>query len=341
MIEAKQKFHLEWNNTTNAQQMGIRGLAGFLRWRLPQVRRNIQWNGHVGKRWGIDCSCLLFRARGSGLSQLTVIASLIVRMRSSGIIPVVVFDGRPPAAKATLIEQRREVRDVVLRELAAVQGELTLRGSVMTEFERAILEKKVADLHKKAPQVTRDDKDAVKQFLYAAGVQFVTATGEADDVLAYLCRTGYLHAVISTDMDMFARGVPLLIMPETADGSVLTQVATADVLNELGLTYSQFVDACMLMGSDYSGKDWISIEPRLAIERARAGVDWHIADPNGSQLEGASMLRGEGLVWEEIVMERQREKWMTGVPAREFDTLTMTCVTQNWPVEWLRIMTFG
>jgi hypothetical protein len=323
--------------------MGIRGLAGFLRWRLPQIRQNVQWTGHAGKRWGIDCSCLLFRARGAGLSQLTVIASLIVRMRSSGIVPVVVFDGRPPAAKASVIEQRREVREEVKRELATIQGELTVRGATMTEFERAMLEKKAADLQKKAPQVTRDDKDALKQFLYAAGVQFVTAVGEADDVLAYLCRTGYLGAVVSTDMDMFARGVPLLVMPETADGAVLTQVTTADVLAGLGLTYDQFVDACMLMGSDYSGKDWVSVEPRVAVERVRAGVNWAALDASGALLAGARMLRGDGLVWEEIVAERQREKWAVGLAspkAREFDNLATICVNQGWPVEWLRILTF-
>lgn len=319
--------------------MGIRGLAGFLRWRLPQIRRNVQWAGHIGERWGIDCSCLLFRARGAGLSQLTVIASLIVRMRSSGIVPVVVFDGRPPAAKASVIEQRREIREEVKRELVAVQEELTDRSAVMTEFERAMLEKKAADLQKKAPQVTRDDKDVIKQFLYAAGVQFVTAIGEADDVLAYLCSTGYLSAVISTDMDMFARGVPLLVMPETADGAVLTQVATADLLSGLGLTRDQFVDACMLMGSDYSGKDWVSVEPRVAVERARAGIDWAAVDPNGTLAVGVRLLRGDGLVWEEIVAERQREKWVA-IPVREFDNLAATCVAQGWPAEWLRILTF-
>jgi hypothetical protein len=323
--------------------MGIRGLAGYLRWKLPQVRRNVQWVGHVGEHWGIDCSCLLFRARGNSLSQLTVIASLIVRMRSAGIIPVVVFDGRPPAAKANIIEQRREVREEALRELTNIQGEITDRGSVMTEFERAILEKKIVDLQRKAPQVTRDDKDLLKQFLYAAGVQFVTAAGEADDVLAYLCRTGFLRAVISTDMDMFARGVPLLVMPETADGSVLTQIATADVLAGLGLTYDQFVDACMLMGSDYSGKYWTSVEPRVAVERARVGVDWAAVDPSGTLVTGARMLRGEGLLWEEIVTDHQREKWAAGLASpktREFDNLAAICVHQGWPAEWLRLMMF-
>ena len=336
--EAKRTFRLVKNNTPNTHQMGIRGLAGFLRWKLPQVRRNVQWAGHAGERWGIDCSCLLFRARGAGLSQLTVIASLIVRMRGAGIVPVVVFDGRPPAAKAAVIEQRREVREEVKRELASVQGELTERGGAMTEFERAMLEKKAADLQKKAPQVTRDDKDALKQFLYAAGVQFVTAVGEADDVLSYLCSTGYLSAVVSTDMDMFARGVPMLVMPETADGAVLTQVVTADLLSGLGLTRDQFVDACMLMGSDYSGKDWVSVDPRVAVERARAGVNW-----SGALLAGVRMLRGDGLVWEEIVSDHQREKWAAGLAspkAKEFDNLALMCAAQGWPAEWFRVMMF-
>lgn len=323
--------------------MGIRGLAGYLKWKLPGLRRPLCWGGHIGARWGIDCSCLMYRARALGLSHVSVLAGLIVRMRYAGIEPIVVFDGRPPAVKADVVESRRVVREAAHKEMAAIQTGLT--STAMGEQERAILERRHADLQRKAPQVTNTDKDDLKQFLYAAGVLFVTAAGEADDVLAYLCQRGILQAVISTDMDMLARGVPRLILPETNDATVLTEICLKNILLGLHLTYPQFVDACTLMGSDYTGRAWKTMEPRIAVDVARRGVVWSEMDVNSdvcASLErGAALLRGEDVVWEDIISERQREKWAAGAPMREPDNLAIWGTKYRWPLEWVRILSYG
>ena len=321
--------------------MGIRGLGGFIKWKLPQIRKSLVWSGHTGTRWGVDCSCLLYRARGVSLSPITVIASLVVRMRRAGIEPVFIFDGRSPAAKSDTVEQRRVVRVAAQKEMAEITAGLAADAHISLT-ERGALEKRHADLQSKAPSVTSGDKDAVKTFLHAAGVLFITASGEADDVLAYLCRTDYLQAVISTDTDMLARGIPLLSGPETNDASVLTAIRLADILAGLGLQYSQFVDACMLMGSDYSGKGWRTVEPRLAVETARRGVDWSTIDVSGSVCSamerGVAILSGAGVVWEDIVGEKQREKWSLGRPMREPDTIAVLANANGWPMDWCYIL---
>jgi len=132
-------------------------------------------------------------------------------------------------------------------------------------------------------------------------------------------------------MDMLARGVPLLVIPETADTSVLTQIRLDDVLTGLGLTYPQFVDACMLMGSDYSGKDWVSVDPKEAVTRAKRGASLP------SEMEhGVALLTGSGIVWEDIVSEKQRAKWLLGRPVPEPENLT-TFAT-GWPADWVRTL---
>ena len=320
--------------------MGIRGLNGFIKWKLPCARKTLRWSEHRGETWGVDCSCLLYRARGSNLCVITVIASLLVRMRNAGIRAVFVFDGRTPAAKSDVVDQRREARQIIQKEMLTLQVELEAEGLDMSD--RVELERRHASLQKKAPTVTSGDKNELKQFLYACGVQFVTAAGEADDVLAYLCRVGTLQGVISTDMDMLARGVPLMVIPETIDNTVLTVLRLQEVLSGIGLTYSQFVDACMLMGSDYSGKGWHGIEPKYAIERARKGVDWGAVDANKSicmaMEEGVILLSGYGVRWDSIVSEKQRTKWDMGPPPCEPENVASAAKTHGLPIGWIKML---
>lgn len=318
--------------------MGIRGLGGFLKWKVPHSKKTLKLTTSLkGQRWGVDCSCLLYRARGAGLSPLTVIAGLIVRLRSAGVTPVVVFDGRPPASKSDIIDQRRTVRVAAHKEMAEIEAELS--SSELTDSDKITKEHRHAALQKKAPTVSSSDKDALKQFLYAAGVLFVTASGEADDLLAYLARSDNIQAVVSTDTDMLPRGVAVLITPETPDCMALTEIRLDSVLSGLGLTYPQFVDACMLMGSDYSGRGWRSMEPAAAITLARKGVCWSTMDISGSVCltmeRGVDMLMGTGVRWTDLLSEKQMAKWTVGAPPCEPENVAAAATANGWPATWI------
>jgi hypothetical protein len=316
--------------------MGIRGLNGYIKWNLPNARRTPAWNTYAGQRWGVDCQCFMYRARAENLSIITVLASLIVRLRKAGVEPVFVFDGKPPAAKADVSTQRRTERQAVFKAMAEKQEE---RKTATTERARAIIDTQLADLQRKAPQVTYGDKDDLKKFLYASGVRFITGNGEADDVLAFQCRAGYFQAVVSTDLDMLARGVPLLILPETNDATIFSAIETADVLKGLGLTYEKFVEACMMMGSDYSGKDWTPIDVNRAIQMARKQTPaWADVSGGDALATGAALLRGDGVQWETIVSEYQRKKWDAGAPPVEPAALAATCSAQGFPTEWYDVL---
>jgi hypothetical protein len=313
--------------------MGIRGLANFLKWRVPSARRAAVLSGR-GERWAIDCSCLMYRARGAGLSILTVLAGLIVRLRAAGIEPVIIFDGHPPVAKSPVIERRREARATARAEVAAAAAAIAERPE-MSEMERAEHEMRAAAATARAPTVARGDRDQLKQFLYACGVLFVTPNGEADDLLALLARQGHVSAVISTDMDMIARGVGRLVVPDTPDATVLTEYSLEAVLAGLRLTYRQFVDACELMGSDYSAVGGARYEPAVAVEAARRGV-WDIS---GAEFDvGTRLLRGDGVTLESLLAEIQLAKWTAGAPAREPEALARFCAEEEWPTQWQAVL---
>jgi len=311
-------------------------MGTFIKTRVPQARKALRFAEHAGETWGIDCSCLLYRARGVSLSVLTVIASLVVRLRRAKIRPIFIFDGKTPAAKTDVVDKRRIARVAAQKEMEEIRSELTTVEH--TELEKAELEQRCATLQKKAPTVSTGDRDDIKKFLYSAGILFITAWEEADDVLAYLCHKGEIQAVISTDMDMLARGVPCLIVPETDDATVLTEISLSPLLSGLGLSYTQFVDACMLMGSDYTAKGWRTLDPRSAIEVARRGIDWSTMDASGSMSEGAALLRGEGTSWDAIVGEKQRVKWDLGIPKKEPENLVFFSTEHKWPADWLHAL---
>ena len=317
--------------------MGIRGFVGYLRNKLPTVKRPVIWT--AGQTWAIDCSCLLYRARAAGLSPMTVVASLLVRMRRAHITPIVIFDGRPPAVKSEVTEQRRADRNAAQQEIDLIRAQLV---DATDERMRGDLENRLLELQKKAPPVTRSDKDELKQFLYAAGVLAVTPNGEADDVLAYLSRAGQVQAVVSTDMDMLARGVSCLIVPETDDAMSLSQYSLLDVLKAIGLTHEQFVTACMMMGTDYTPRAWRTIPPGLAISTVRGGQCWNPAQ-HGEEIcaameAGAKLLMGVDVEWVNLMGEKQYEKWATGAPVKEPENLVMWASQNRWPPDWVHTL---
>ena len=290
--------------------MGIRGLAKFLKQRAPTAYTTVSPCPKT-ETWAIDCSCIMYRARSASLQPVTVLAALIVKLRSLRVEPVVIFDGRPPEVKTAAIEERRAQRETIQHEI-----------DILDPLTHAT---EIAALQRKIPSVTASDKDAVKQLLYAAGVLFINASGEADDLIAALYRKGDITAVISTDMDMLPRGIGRLIVPETPDSSILTCIHLNRILSTLSLTYDQFVTACILMGTDYSGR---SLNPHQAIlAAARPTAELESAE--------AKLLKGEGVEWSSLLSPAQEEKRVAGAPPTEPAVLTTFASTYGWPPGWV------
>jgi 5'-3' exonuclease len=253
-------------------------------------------------------------------------------MRRAGIQPLVIFDGRTPVAKAAVVEERRIARAAAHEELAAVQE---AAAAATTEADRITLELRAAELQAAAPVVTSGERDAVKQLLYAAGVLHVTARGEADDLLAYLARTAQIQAVVTTDMDFLARGLSVLVRPDTPDASVFTVIRLPALLERLGVSQREFVVACALMGSDYTvGGQRLRGDEAMAHAR-RGGVQLTPAiEAAIQQLEGGSVSG-----WADLLSESQQAKWSAGAPPVEPEGIQRMTAEYGWPRDWQALLT--
>ena len=233
--------------------MGIRGLSTWIRWATPESAALPVWESLRGKRVGVDILGLLYKAKAQRIPLVKYLSQFMVRCRMYGIVPIPIFDGKPPDEKRPMLARRAERRIEASTRHAKLFADAT--SVPIPDGRRVIIEEELQRLEFTANFLTSDERDEAKQFFYACGAMSYNASGEADNILAYLARRGMVDAVISNDFDMLARGVPQLLVPETyalpGDTSGWRSYNLQSIIKAVEFTYDQFLEMCVLMGCDY------------------------------------------------------------------------------------------
>ena len=232
--------------------MGIRGLYSFIFWTVSNRIKKQTLSEWKGKRLGVDILCLLYRSRSIGIPLLWNLSHFLAACRAQQIELVVVFDGSPPPEKSEIMAQRRQLRENTDKFCSAL--ETALEGDDLSQEQRLLVTERIRSQRRSVPQIRAEDRNEVKQLLYATGTTFVHSMGEADALLAYMERRGEIDAVISTDYDFLARGVKNLLVPtsENLEGSGFHCFNLPGICEELGLTEQQFREFACLLGTDYA-----------------------------------------------------------------------------------------
>lgn len=300
--------------------MGIRGLSTWIRWATPESAALPVWGSLRGKRVGIDILGLLYKAKAQRVPLEKYLAQFMVRCRMYGIIPVPIFDGKPPDEKRPMLAQRAERRIHASKRHAKLVAASS--AVVIPEGRKVIIEEELQRLEFTANFLTSEERDIAKQFFYACGVMSYNATGEADNILAYLARRGLVDAVISNDFDMLARGIPLLLVPETyalpGDTSGWCSYNLESITKAVQLTYDQFLEMCVLMGCDYL-TDVLILPYKTAYWAIKYRGDmyktltaYNIVDTT-PYTKAKSILVGDEETLESLMGEKQWEKWSKSI----------------------------
>ncbi len=269
--------------------MGIKSLHKWLSW-VCSPPDPVNWSEFSGTAVGIDALGFLYKAKQESKTPLEYIASLILLLKSHQIQPIFVFDGKSPTEKTSTCSARKRQKDRLsdtARELTCIQTE---------------------------------ERNHVKQLLYASACLSINASKEADSVLAFMMRHGWIKAVLSMDMDFLPRGCENLLVPYKSGWQ---HYRLSAILHESKLTYSQFMDLCLLLGTDYNPHIptlsyqriyWSLIHNKLPIESILAKEG--IRDIN-LWLRAKSTLLGTHESWNTILSEPQRGKFANGIPVAE------------------------
>lgn len=106
-------------------------------------------------------------------------------------------------------------------------------------------------MRKNAFKIDKKDFDLTKKLFDILEVPYFDAPLEAETMCSDLCIRGKVKAVLSEDTDVLAYGSPIFLSKISSDGSCL-KIHYEDLLKKTSLTASQFLDFCIMCGTDYN-----------------------------------------------------------------------------------------
>lgn len=218
---------------------------------LPLVsavsNKNIPISNFKGKRIAIDGYVWLHRSSYRCAKEIVedpgsdcivpYVMNMLNHIMSSGIIPVIVFDGQALPQKSNTSNKRHQDR------LAAKEKAIVLEKSGYPEL--------AYPFYQKAVTITSATVYAWIKQLKNKGIEYIVAPYEADAELAYLCRTHYVDMVLTEDSDLLAYQTPHVLFKYDDYSQTVTSVKFDDVLTHLQIDADQFIAICCLSGCDY------------------------------------------------------------------------------------------
>lgn len=228
--------------------MGIKNLLKFLS-SYPNVLNEKEPNEYYGKKIAIDISILMYQVviairnsgsdltndKGDVTSHILGLFNKTLSFLEKGIIPVYVFDGKPPQLKQKILDARKQVKKRAIEKLENTE--------ISDEDRIKYLKRSVT--------ITREQMNQCRELLTAMGIPYVDAPEEADSQLSYLCKNNMVYAVLTEDMDILTFGSPRIIRNLTTNKKIPLEIELSNVLKHLNLNYEEFIELCILFGCDY------------------------------------------------------------------------------------------
>ena len=172
--------------------MGVRGLQSFIKQYSTSRSLDYLLDPRNQKlKIGIDISFYIYKWQG----DVEKILEFVRMLQSNKHRILLAFDGRAEDGKAWEAQRRRTIRDQELQSAESILA--LLETESLTEDERFLLEKRVAEHQKKGWSLTKTTRHFVNERLFIEKVPMVKAKGEADGFLAAAYNCGDLDLIIS------------------------------------------------------------------------------------------------------------------------------------------------
>jgi 5'-3' exonuclease len=230
--------------------MGIRYLNRFLKENASPSIKLCRLAELSGKKIAVDISIYMYRF-ASHDNLIENIYLMLSVFRYYNIIPIFVFDGKPPPEKRELLQKRKEDKQEAEEEYKKLKTTLELNND-MDDADNQELIYNMDMLKKKFVSINKNDIDTVKNLIRYYGATYYDAPGEADELCAMLTIKEKVWACLSEDMDMFVYGCPRVIRYLSLLNHTAVIYDVKDILSNLGITQKELREICVLSGTDYN-----------------------------------------------------------------------------------------
>jgi 5'-3' exonuclease len=259
--------------------MGIRMLNKFLQDKCKSSISRINLSELSGKKIAVDISIYLYKFLSDNvlLENLYLMISIF---REHNIIPIFVFDGKPPVEKNDTIAFRKKTKrnareeyyrlkqildDIESDTGAGVVSDSDSNSNTNVEFDEETtisIPSKSVDirlmmdkLKKKFVILKSDHIQNAKTLLQAYGMTYIESPGEADMLCAKLVTKNIVYACISEDTDMFVYGCSRVLRYLSLTSSTAILYDFQEIIKTLDMTTYEFRQLCIIYGCDYLPKN--------------------------------------------------------------------------------------
>lgn len=227
--------------------MGIRGLNTFIKKQVPECIQVKPYMKYRNTSIGIDANILLYKYcymyPNDIVSFLLCFVYKIISLLRFGILPIFIFDGRPPHEKRHVIYKRSMLKKQISERLQRLKSLPNKTESIRQQ---------ILMLERKNFMVTKEHRQSVFALIELMGIPVFTATNEAENLCATLQKQGVIQYTMSDDTDTYVFGcVKVLKVLKHNDTSFL-EIDTDTMLTKLEMSRDQFMNMCILSGCDYT-----------------------------------------------------------------------------------------
>jgi 5'-3' exonuclease len=259
--------------------MGIKGLSQFLKKTCPEIFEKTHISKYAYKRVAIDTSLYLCNFKAiSGNRWISNFLSLVACLRKNDVHCVFVYDSGAPPEKENERKKRAESKERSAERLCDLEQameeyhESGKISDVLIEFQkkRGLEPKSLLSSHKPTLNVkgiemtlekmkeqlfsvTPEDFELTRKLFDILQVPYFSAPLEAETMCSDLCIQGLVDAVLTEDTDTLAYSSPIFLTKFVISTGECMEVKYDRVLESLDLTSEQFLDFCIMCGTDYNG----------------------------------------------------------------------------------------
>jgi len=242
--------------------MGIKHLNRFLREETKDSIKFISLSEITGKKIAVDISIYMYKYASDG-TLIENIYLMLTIFRYYNIIPIFIFDGKPPDEKKQLLIKRREDKKEALEEYNKLKKQLELNEEIEESNKQEIIAN-MDMLKKKFVHIEKKDIENVKNLIRAYGATYYDAPGEADELCALLTLKEKVWGCLSEDMDMFVYGCNKVIRYLSLLNHTAVLYDTKGILEKLQISQKELREICIISGTDYNiNFDDKNFEPTL------------------------------------------------------------------------------
>lgn len=277
--------------------MGIKNLHKFLKNNCAHVYEEIHISEYAFKKIAVDLTLFLCKFKTiCGDRWLSAFLNLVSCLRKNEIHCVFIYEVRSPPEKKTEREERAAQREknemkVYMLEEALKKYHMTgeieeclidlyqkekiknnyqlpnrllqRKNVIEDEVNMVVVEEKIQKMRGYILDISSEDFLLTKQLFDILNVPYYDAPMEAETMCSDLCKRGIVDAVLSEDTDVLAYSSPMFLTKLSTTDGICVRIAHQNVLNALDLSAEEFLDLCIMCGTDYNKNI-----PRVGPEKA-------------------------------------------------------------------------